>query len=272
MTSREEQVRVEARLATELLAASARQRRVLYGRAYDEIFSMWFSREPEVWDFGATPRLIPTVLRHTRPGQRVLEVGCGTGLLAVALRDAGRVVTAVDVSEVALDRARRRAGKPDGVEFRRVAGTELPFSAGSFDFAYSVEVVEHLHEEDVLGHFAESARVLKPGARYWFMTPSRYAPSDANDRFGVTTEVTADVHLKVWTHSELRQRLRRAGFDRVSVPFADSGRYSTRSMPSRLAGALERVPNLPTSKLGHKLGLNQCIVAATTPTEISPGR
>jgi ubiquinone/menaquinone biosynthesis C-methylase UbiE len=224
---------------------------------------MWLEREPSKLDFGATPELIPTLLHETGVGDRVLEVGCGTGLLAIALRDMGRRVTAVDVSQVALDRAAERAGDLHDLALSRVDGVRLPFQSGTFDFVYSVEVVEHLHERDGRAHFAEVARVLRPGARYWFMTPSRHASLSSAERFGLEVQAACDVHLKEWTHGELRAALKSAGFRRVRVPLGNVGRRARLSMPSRVASALESVPGLPTARFGYVVGLNQCIVRAT---------
>src|ERR671922_1776007 len=64
------------------------------------------------------------------PGDRVLDVCCGTGDLALADREAGGIVTGVDFSEEMLARARR---KGPGLEWLRADATALPFEDGSFD-------------------------------------------------------------------------------------------------------------------------------------------
>jgi SAM-dependent methyltransferase len=264
MISREEQVLAEAEIAKRLLAARDEERLQLYGEAYDRIYAMWLSREPDTLDFGATPDLIPTLVEQTGVGKRVLEIGCGTGLLAIALRDAGRVVTAVDVSQVALDRAAQRAQRLDRLDLLRVEGVALPFADGDFDFAYSVEVVEHLHESDARAHFTEVARVLRRGASYWFVTPSRHASSTAAKRFGVGIDADADVHLKEWTHRELRPALRASGFRRIRVLLASHGPRRHLAIPNSAAASLERIPGLPRTRFGYVLGVDQCVVRATT--------
>jgi hypothetical protein len=82
-------------------------------------------------------------------------------------------------------------------------------------------VLEHLHEADGAAHIAEVARVLRPGGRYWFVTPSPWESTGIDERFGVDVGADADVHLKEWTYGELRPVLRAAGFRRASVPVRD---------------------------------------------------
>jgi SAM-dependent methyltransferase len=219
MTTAEEQVQIEAELAKRLLSAPEHDRRALYGEVYDEIFRMHLSRDASALEFGAAPMFLPFLLQLTRSTESVLEIGCGAGLMAIELARAGRKVTGVDVSQVILDKARARSKGVTGVEFEQVSGVTLPYPNETFDVAYSIEVVEHLHENDALAHFAEVRRVLRPGGRYWFLTPNGLTAGGASERFGVSIEADADVHLKVWTYRELLPVLRGIGFCRLWVPF-----------------------------------------------------
>jgi SAM-dependent methyltransferase len=257
VTTPDEQVRAEAELARRLAQAPEDERRRLYGPAYDRIYEMHLSREPDVLEFGATPGLVPLLLGLTREGDSALEVGCGTGLLVIELARAGREVTGVDVAEVALEIARRRAGEARLV-FDRVEGVALPYADASFDFAYSVEVVEHLHERDARAHFAEVRRILRPSGRYWILTPSRLASVAAAERFGADADAGADVHLKEWTYGELHLALRDAGFPKVSMLPRD--RPGVPAVPALLASALEGV--LPRGRLFARCGLDRCSVVA----------
>lgn len=100
-------------------------------------------------------------------GARVLDVGCGTGRHAVALRKLGYQVTGLDLSETLLAHARRLA--PDSeIDWRHGDMRDMPFPAGCFDavvnwfttFGYFATDEENAR---VLG---EIARVLKPGGRF----------------------------------------------------------------------------------------------------------
>jgi ubiquinone/menaquinone biosynthesis C-methylase UbiE len=72
---------------------------------------------------------------EVRPGMRVLELACGTGILTRHLRgklDAGARLTATDLNQAMLECARKRLGS-DAAEWRQADATALPFANGSFD-------------------------------------------------------------------------------------------------------------------------------------------
>jgi arsenite methyltransferase len=98
-----------------------------------------------------------------RPGEQVLDVGSGPGMLAAEMAAEvapdGRVV-GVDPSESMLALARGRA---DAAEFVVGDALELPVPDASFDVVVSTQVLEYV--EDVAGALAEARRVLRPGGR-----------------------------------------------------------------------------------------------------------
>lgn len=98
-------------------------------------------------------------------GQRVLEIGCGTGnvSLRVARRYPGLEVVGTDPDPLALARARRKAGDLPGLRFERAYGQELPYPDGSFDRVLSALMLHHLDEATKAATLAETARVLRPG-------------------------------------------------------------------------------------------------------------
>lgn len=93
-----------------------------------------------------------------RPGQRVLDVGCGPGSLTAELvRHVGAVnVAAVDPSESFVAAAR---GRNPGVEVVRASAETMPFSSGSFDAAIA-QLVVHFMTDPIAG-LAEMARVTR---------------------------------------------------------------------------------------------------------------
>ncbi len=109
--------------------------------------------------------------RHAglRPGDRVLDVGCGTGdlcLLAARRVGPGGRVTGVDISEEMLAVGRRKvaeAGLADRVELLRANALDLPFPDRSFDVVTSGFVLRNL--ADLPRALAEMVRVLRPGGR-----------------------------------------------------------------------------------------------------------
>jgi demethylmenaquinone methyltransferase/2-methoxy-6-polyprenyl-1,4-benzoquinol methylase len=95
-----------------------------------------------------------------RPGDRVLDVCCGTGELAVACAAEGGRVTGLDFSERMLERARRKSGAVEWVAGDAVA---LPFGVEEFDAATVGFGVRNLPELE--RGLAELRRVLRPGGR-----------------------------------------------------------------------------------------------------------
>ncbi len=96
------------------------------------------------------------------PGQRVLDCGCGGGILInqlVALY--GVKGAGVDVSRLALNRARQAGSK--AIAYKLAPLEKLPFATGSFDAVVSFDVLEHI--EGKAQAIAEMVRVLKPGGR-----------------------------------------------------------------------------------------------------------
>jgi SAM-dependent methyltransferase len=106
-----------------------------------------------------------TALLAPRPGERVLEVGCGLGADARELAAAvapGGTVTAVDNSQAMLDAARERH---DGsaVTYEAADVTDLPYDDASFDVIRVERVLQHV--DQVERACEEMARVLAPGGR-----------------------------------------------------------------------------------------------------------
>jgi len=100
------------------------------------------------------------VRRHVPPGP-ALDLGCGTGLLAERLADAGYDVVGLDPSRGMLAQLRRR--RP-GLPAVAAGGTALPFADGVFALTLCVAVMHHVAEPDAVRRtLTEMARVTRPG-------------------------------------------------------------------------------------------------------------
>jgi SAM-dependent methyltransferase len=101
--------------------------------------------------------------------RRILEIGCGSGVIASTLSEvsASAEVFAVDVADNRIDSS--------GFEFHKVEGTELPFPAGHFDLVISNHVIEHVGTEgDQLDHLNEIKRVLSPSGLAYLAVPNKW--------------------------------------------------------------------------------------------------
>jgi ubiquinone/menaquinone biosynthesis C-methylase UbiE len=110
--------------------------------------------------------LVPARLR---PGESVLDVGCGTGSLAIAAKrqvGASGSVQGIDPSPEMIARARHKAQKAKlDISFSNGSAESLVFSDGQFDVVLSTVMLHHLRKDARGVAVAEMKRVLKPGGR-----------------------------------------------------------------------------------------------------------
>jgi len=119
-------------------------------------------------------------LARIEPGEAVLDVGCGTGTLAIAAKrrvGASGAVHGIDASPEMIERANRKARKAGvDVVFRTAVVETLPFPDAIFDVVLSTLMLHHLPRPAREKCAREMRRVLKPGGRVLavdFMTPAR---------------------------------------------------------------------------------------------------
>src|SRR5690349_13372121 len=125
---------------------------------------------------GADPRL-EFLVRRLRPGERVLDVGVGSGVLERLATDKGVEIWGLDPSERSIDQLRDklRMGERAQVGY----GQEMPFPDNQFDAVVMTEVLEHLDEDTRTKTLCEVRRVLKPGGRLLGTVPARERLEDS---------------------------------------------------------------------------------------------
>jgi ubiquinone/menaquinone biosynthesis C-methylase UbiE len=108
-------------------------------------------------------------LADIRPGESVLEVGCGTGELAQRARartGPGGTVCGIDPSADMIAVARQKSARRGlGIDYRVAAIESLPFADATFDVVLSSLMMHHLPGDLKAAGLAEVQRVLKPGGR-----------------------------------------------------------------------------------------------------------
>ena len=172
-----------------------------------------------------------------RPGQRALEVGCGTGVFLEAAATTGADIVALDLSADLLAQARARVGAAGKVRLSLGNAEQMPFRESSFDAVYGSSILHHLNIDAAL---AEVRRVLRPGGRIAFAEPNILNPQVAimfhlgltKKYFGVSPDEMA------FSRFRAARALRSAGFTEVSVKPFDFLHPAT---PARAIGAVARV-------------------------------
>jgi SAM-dependent methyltransferase len=148
------------------------------------------------WDHQILCRLREMLL----PGQRILDIGCGYGRIAIPLAQAGYDVTGLDVSDVLLQSARERAVQQGAsVRWVRESMCRMPLPNTSFDVVLCLWSAYHelLQEEEQVQAVREMRRVLRPGG-WGLLEGPPYRPATTEEivsgqRYGPGNRVSSDV-------------------------------------------------------------------------------
>ncbi len=152
---------------------------------YDDLADEWWSprgaccllHEMNPTRSGYFRSAIRQVLGEVR-GMRILDVGCGGGLVSEQLAQAGAIVTGIDLSAPSIAVARRHAAGSGRFNIEYLVGSvfDLPFADGSFDAVVSSDFLEHVSNrlDDAV---SEMARVIRPGGVLAYDTINRTVKS-----------------------------------------------------------------------------------------------
>jgi ubiquinone/menaquinone biosynthesis C-methylase UbiE len=183
----------------------------------------------------ALSRLVPR-------GLRVADIGCGTGLLTLALAGVAEKVEAVDASEkmVRLTREKLRSAGATNVTVRRAQAERLPFEDRSLDAVFAFHLLRHLVRP--AGAIAEIGRAVRPGGRVVFVELEPHGLRSLR-------AATGSHHLGV-PRETVRAGLKRAGF--ADPRFSAFAPYRVPSGPGEAALATYIVDAVRNSAHGQK--------------------
>ncbi|WP_312434490.1 class I SAM-dependent methyltransferase [Janthinobacterium sp.] len=202
---------LERRLAAQLFNAPRSERAHIYGKVYSELFTS-LPDHPQVTADRSTSTIaldLHYINVALAPGTRFLEVGCGDAEMSFAV--AAKVLHAygLDVTQELIQYERA----PQNFSFLRTQSTDIALADDFIDIAYSNQLIEHLHPDDVADQMKEILRVLKPGGAYSCKTPSKITgPHDVSEYFDYQA---TGFHLCEYDYYSLRQLFRRCGFRKI---------------------------------------------------------
>ena len=155
--------------------------------------------------------------KFSRPakGEQVLDIGCGSGVIADALRGHGATVTAVDGNPDAIAYARRTFGRA-GVDFQLGQVEDIAASPASIDRSYCFEVVEHLYINQVDTLFRRAHELTRAGGTLTVTTPNYRGVWPVIewtlDTLKLVPHLDGDQHVTRFNASRLNESLERNGW------------------------------------------------------------
>ncbi|MEW2356987.1 methyltransferase domain-containing protein [Spirillospora sp. NPDC029432] len=155
---------------------------------------------------------------RVKPGERVLDMGCGAGRHAFELYRRGARVVAFDMDagelagvDTMFKAMRMEGGLPEEAAAETVQGDalELPFPDDHFDKIIASEVLEHIPDD--MRAMRELMRVLKPGGRLAVTVPA-WLPERVCWALSEDYHTAPGGHIRIYTRAELEAKLKSIGF------------------------------------------------------------
>lgn len=163
-----------------------------------------------------TKRWLVRTYLEPGPADRVLDVGCGSGVVSAFLADLPvRECVAVDGNPAAIAFAKDQFRRPN-LRFERCLVDELDLPEGYFDAVCCLELIEHIYPEQGRELLETLRRLTRPGGRLLVSTPNYRSAWPliewALDRSGRVPTLMDDQHVAFYTHARLEALGKSAGW------------------------------------------------------------
>ena len=209
-----------------------------------EEFMMRFSAEGPFYDLVAG-------FTGIKKGEKILDVGCGSGVYSIWMAKLGGKVVGIDVSKQAIDFANRWANE-EKIDFKGIVGDaeNLPFKKNTYDLLFYGAILHHF--PDFSKAIFEGSRVLKRNGKLVLVEPNGYNPilrlSRIFARFlpdNLNDEIHATRNETLHSPRAYEDRLQKSGFKIIKKSFAKKKpihkKTITKNWLLRLANRAKRI-------------------------------
>lgn len=153
--------------------------KILNSEAGYNLLANYYSQREKYWDSFEKGRVL-SLLGNVK-NKKILDVGAGTGRLAIRLAKLGAEVTALDISEIMLNNLKLKI-KNFKLNIAIGDAENLPFDDESFDIVIATFLIVHL--KDTKRFFEETHRVLKPGGLFLLTNINQKNPPEIETKQG----------------------------------------------------------------------------------------
>lgn len=246
-----EHYKLEKELAIRLRASDRKERRYLYGELYDELFRtishhpmLILKKEPIKQLIKVSGRM-SLLRKFLKPEFIFLEIGPGDLSLSLEVSKTIKKVYAVDVSK----KITKDIIIPKNLKLIISDGISISVPKNCVDFAYSNDLMEHLHPEDAFDQLKNIYMALTNGGKYLCITPNRLSgPHDISKYFD---NIATGFHLKEYTVTELSKLFYKVGFSKINTYIGGKGIYL--KFPLLLIKICEKFLNILTFSFRKKI-------------------